>query len=1090
MANDLTKVSGGVIEMGVDTYTPDFTAELVLSPNTKNMSNGINQGTGPRYGISPIPGHSNKDVVTAANGRGLRASEVFSDFNNYFISRLKFLGIVPISVGSYSDLSAAGKVFIWLLVDDYVNGGPHAYPLTATPNAIYTDGGASPNTFAYTFDPSYGFYNPIEWQGQADGVNAAAVGQKALPFNRVRFANDQEIIAGTSDFYISDYLNIGSSIFYVASASMSVSGPQVPQKWLIGGKVTNGSATATALPNFNWDVPATPAGFHGMNSSFIKRDFKSGLRTVKFWNIESTAGNTWLSKAYIYQQLIDGSVYLSTPNRGAGANIALGNAATVVANKAGRAFVAANVTEVLMYDGELTMDSSYKIVLVAAKKALGYFIQDWDRDYTGRNVKVAPLLDRFHRPYSRRTAGQPGGGTLDYQENGVQKNSCFYYWPSYVDGVALPTDAASLRNKNIHITLGAANTGILRANTTYEFTFSVYDKQINSETNVGEPVKFRTGNDDFVRLSVLRDSDGGVGTYQQYCAISMSSPVFPKFNDLPTDTNYCTNYLELRFYYRPAGSFEWLPALFIDAAQYFWWTDYQVIWACEGPIAALPGGQPGGFIDYSFLPDDKYDCVLTFKNRAFWLSPKNMIFSLQNNPFAYPLRNNAPAPTGGYKGAIVHTYRGQSEQESRLVIFGQRETYIGKFTGDFQQMPVAVSPDAIASYNVDGSDFVIEAWTSITAFSYRSAVVADGILYWWGPQGIYRDDGVNVPTKISRNLEPNIFDLYDQSLTDEIHCIYDEKTKDIIWFYPPKTANTKTYAVVYDTELEDFQFYQFDAKIDWAQRISTNNPGVSQDTNGLRTIIAARKDSAQSIQRGYFFDSINRAGDMRPETELLCKSVTTVSATEKQLAFDSGLDATNFATIAVGDYIAIQQFKKYTTQSTGDDIIAKVKSIDTVGKTLNVLIPSGATLPACTPTERFYFPIWHKAASGDGLNGIPWVWESKYWMPKGPNMMAIWQWLYMFFKYTIWKKLDAITFALGYRTASGGSMISDTIQLRDNSDTNFQLYHALTPGVANNQGQAIKVKLSGTHIGEEWALQYLEAHLQEQDGNYLKQYQG
>jgi len=59
-------------------------------------------------------------------------------------------------------------------------------------------------------------------------------------------------------------------------------------------------------------------------------------------------------------------------------------------------------------------------------------------------------------------------------------------------------------------------------------------------------------------------------------------------------------------------------------------------------------------------------------------------------------------------------------------------------------------------FPVDGTDFRVDTWTSITAFSYRSAVVADGILYYWGFTGVYRDVGNEIPEKISYNLEPFI----------------------------------------------------------------------------------------------------------------------------------------------------------------------------------------------------------------------------------------------------------------------------------------------------------------------------------------------
>ncbi len=70
-----------------------------------------------------------------------------------------------------------------------------------------------------------------------------------------------------------------------------------------------------------------------------------------------------------------------------------------------------------------------------------------------------------------------------------------------------------------------------------------------------------------------------------------------------------------------------------------------------------------------------------------------------------------------------------------MVVFGSQETYSGRFTGNQLQSPVQVSPDNVATFPVDGSDFVIESRTTITSFSSRSAIVAEGELYYWGPTG-------------------------------------------------------------------------------------------------------------------------------------------------------------------------------------------------------------------------------------------------------------------------------------------------------------------------------------------------------------------
>ncbi len=1095
MANDLIKHSAGVTESGIDVFNPDFNPSLVLSPNSYNLMTGINRGTGPRYGMSPIPGHSNLDTTDSSIGRGIRSAELTTgDSFDVFLKRRKFLGVLPVtlfeiidSVSSFAN-NAQKSVLFWLITDyDGVQN-----TLTFTPNAGFQDGSSSYNQFIYTAQNRYGFYNPI-WAWPADnGSEPARVNFNSPLFRRIGNAKPTYPAAVSAANLVKDVFKFKDSLYYSSNAVISVSGRKWPMKWLIGSKLSNGDSTHSAIPNFVfYFYSGTNASTAGVCPAFNLANYKKTQRTISLYNLYANQ----LAALYTYSNYsVDETTYPKILNQNdTSPSIVLNTTATSqTLPDTGGAYAPASVTRVLLNDNELECDSSYRIALVAAGKPYAYVVQDWERDLSTRVTQAVDLTNRTHVPRVVSTTID-GGGPTAYKELSYEATSCFQRWPTYDGSTALPTNAGTAPTSPLyHVTTGAAGSGVLRSNTTYEFTFSFFDKQYGIESNVGKPAKFLTGTEDFVALSLKRDQKFA-GVYVQNAMPLDSCIVDDKYFDVTDGTNtfrnMMANFLELRFYYRPYGSFEWLPALYMDFAQWLGWPNYRIIWSCTGDIAALPGGQPGGFIDYSQLPPDTYDCVVNFKNRAFWLSKNNLVFSLANNPFAYPLRNSAPAQ-GGYRGAIVHTYRGQSSQESRIVIFGDKENYIGKFTGEYIQQPVQVSADTVASYDLDGSDFRIEAWTSVTAFSHRSAVVADGDLYWWGPQGIYKDDGVNNPTKVSGNMEPDIFTLYEKTKTDEIHCIYDETTKHIIWFYPPASNSTITHLLTLEVSTGQIFLDRLDCKVDWAQRVDIKDVFKS-GIGGVRTMIGARETGSSTIQRGYYFDQINRAGDWAPKKELLVKSVSAGPTTlERVLALDSGVDATNFATIAIGDYITIHQFKNYTTLSTGDEMISLVTGIDTGAKTLTIKLPDDGVLPTASLAQRFYFPIWHAAAEGDGLNGIPWVWETKYWMPQGVNYQGIWLWLYLFIKYTTWLKRKPNKFNVEYRTPTSGAMISDPITMVDNSDGNFQLFHALRNVKTNNQGQAIKFRLSGTHIGEEWMLQYLEAHALEEAGNILKRFQG
>lgn len=1098
MANDLLKYPALDISAGIDTQATDFVPNFALDPASKNLTTGINQGQAPRYGMSPIPAHSNLDQVELVAGtssqRGLRASEQTGDEAEVFVERQKFLGVAPLTIGSYDDLTVKGNMFLWLL-SDFENGVDTT--LSANANCTFTD---TPDPiFKYKFDMGFGFSNNI-W-AQMEDAPLGVVGWRSPLISKIAAPNSSGL---TSVEWTRQFLKLEPDVFYASSATIAVSGNKWKQEWMIGDAVGNGSVIDTFSGNFVSIFSTSSNGTWpaGISPSWNLRDYKRNNRSLVFYNL--TLNDLMYKFVYSSYPVTDGTYFPTFNQDNAASNYSVASPASLaIQNDRGAPYVPEDITFILLQDPEGFCDSSYRLVLCAAKKPYGFFVQDWQRDTEGRNIQLAPLIDRLQKPICQTTTALPATPHSYYSEDGVQVSTCFTYWPPYATGVALPTEA-SLSKTSItqHVALGPVDSGVLRAKTDYEFTFSVFDKQLGIETNVGAPAKFRTGDVDFVALSLFRDrKDGGSSKWLQ---------TLPYIQDIPVRANYWTvqgdadlvnvpwiNFLEIRFYYRPLGSNDWLPALFIDASKLWFYPDFQVLWACQGDVAGLPGGAPGAFNDYSFLPNDQYTCVVNYKARAFWFSQNNAVFSLRNNPFAYPLRNSFPAPTGGFKGAIIHTYRGQSEQESRLVIFGQKETYIGKFTGLLTSMPVVVSPETIAEFEVEGSDFNVETWTSITSFSHRSAVVADGDLYWWGPEGIFIDDGVGNPTRMSGSLEPLIFSLYDEALVDEIHCTYDDKIKEIVWFYPPKEDNTKTKGIRFNVDTEEFFFDEYDCKIDWAARVSTNNPGVTQKTNGLRTIASIREDRNALVQRGVFLDQINRSGDYAPTKELLVKSVANgTTALRKVLTLDSGISVGALSTIAVGDYIASQQYTSYTQIAGVLDFIAKVVSVNTGTKTITIQLPenTGFLAQASLATANF-FPVWHAKKATSGLNGIPWTMRTKYWTPLGPNYSGFFHWCYMQFKYLKWLKVDPTTFRLSYKTpASLGGFIGDTLEFSDNSDGNCQIFHALRPRDpltgGNNQGQAIKLDLSGVHIGEAWVLQYLELQATLESGNTLKQFQG
>lgn len=1074
--NELYKFKSGAMDKGIDVYAPDFDSEFHFDESSYNLTSGINKGVGPRYGFAPIANHADTEAISGSELPGLRLAESANAGNYYQKNRQKILGIHELSLVPFWDFDEKPRpVYFWIMAD-YEDG---TYDnINVQPNTEYASG-SSPGELRYAHEFSYGF--PQQTYNRMGGSWTT---RGAFPcFRNLARPNG----ANSSNFL--ETVRIAKDTNFLSSAVFVASEKLIPQNWILGSAASGSVAGGPSNFVFSWS-PTT-----GTSADFpefvVTQRFELKPRDWKIYSI----GSSTLQVEYDYSQaalttsVITGTSIVATQLSAA---VALVNRLDAVAPNY------ASIAAHLLYDPINTTKSGYKAILIAAKRPIMMLVQEWQKN----GVTVASDngdgscqqyfdLGRRALDITSRTTGSEGVVSF-YTEDSIRKATCWNSWPAFVRGTALGDSSATAFDGARHVRLGAAGSGVLRANSVYEFAFSLYHKAYDFETNVGIPAKVQTGSNDFVAITMHRDAKNGGGTFLQRTAGGLT---YQSVGATASDI-WPFNQIEVRIYYRLEGAQEWLPALFIDYSRYYADPNLQELWACQAPLAALPGGRPGGFNDYSPLPDGtRWDTVVTYRNRAFWFSKNSLIFSLRNNAFCYPGRNTTTIPQGEFRGGLVHNYPGQAEQSSRLIVFGSRETYVGRFTGAPLLTPVQVSVEAIGEYPIDGSDFVLDPWTSITAFSYRAAVVAEGIMYFAGPQGIHRDDGVATPTKISGPLEPDYFDLYDPNDTDNIFATYNDKTKEIIWFFKPKEdTGYETHAIVYNTLNGEFLPYQqFVGKIDNAFPINIKG---SFPTYGQRHIAVVRNDADADIQRAYYFDHHNRAGDLRPTTEMMIEAVTAPSAGTRRIQLADGFDATNFATIAVGDYIAIDQIRRYGTAAQfGASTTSLIAKITAKGvNTLDFAMPVGATLGVANLTRAQYVPVWHRAAAGVGLNGIAWRLKSNYWMPEGVNYFGIWQWIYMLFRMDRWPTTDRERFTMAYRTPQSGAALSDIIEIfknpRSETDGHFQLYHPLRVGQMANGGQALKLDLTGTHIGQPWVLEYVEAHAGDEDGNVLKTFEG
>ena len=1063
--DSLTPFAADLSAASVDVFGQYLQLTLMFErEGTYNVAGGIQDGLGPRPGMAPLPGHMDQYSPPTSSFAGMACAELASGgggAGSGLYGRRKFYGIIPMRLrGTKSNVQTVGDYYLWAVTDLAYDGSTYVFDLVFNNNDGYDIGtditkGLLRNSAASS--------SPSKYELVCAGSSGQAETLKEL---------------------------LTCSQNYLSMAVIAVNGADVPHQWYVGTKYA--APDATHAPTLYFDGSSGTmtmkggAPYMGNPSEYVLQNYPSTRRSLTVWALDANCN--YLDFYYLVGFDPTSSIFRTMVDYDSGLWGQLEMRSTVTA-KSGAGVGYASCAGGLVYDEQSKLSTGYKAVLVAAGgKPIACVLQDWDVHLSSatQRTDMQKWCDLSSLPFNpRRESSAAGTGTL-YSESGQLKDTCWHglSWPSFTRGTTMVTDATT------GIGLGAANTGILRANTVYEVAYSVFNKKLNIETNVGVPAKIQTGSNDYVNLCLFDKSVTGTdltpaALMKNNAKGAIQDPTLMNYN------NWRLNDIQYRIYYRIEGMPEWLPALFIDAPKYWFYPFHAKLTACTGGIGGLPGGRPGGFVDYSTLPAEKYNCVVNYRNRAFWFTEKAFYFSLTNNIFAYPQRNSVAAPDGGFRGALVHTFNGQLDQRSRLIVFGGKGSYIGTFTGAPQKVPLQISVDTFAEFEMDGTDFILDPWTSVTAFSYRAAVVAEGELYFWGPDGIRYDNGTENPDNIGQSLEPDLHTLYDPSKTDEIHAVYNAQMKQITWFYPPKTADGyATHAIVYDLRTGQFLPQKFSGKIDSAQTLDIKG---SDDFAGKRTIVSQRVDASGTIQRPYFWDQRCRFGDMRPTTELMVRYFSSPTSTKRLFGLMPGYDAASLATIAVGDYIAVPDASKYDTGlSSCDAFIGKVTGI--VGTEITITVPDGVDFASSggnyDTNNKRSFPLYHMAASGAGLHGITWQWLTKYWLAGGISYAGTWLYLHWLAKMSLLPCDDDLTIDIAHRTPVSTDYETAEVALADNCDGAWQLLHALSIGDRALEGQALKLRVGGVHIGSEWVLQYLSAFTSPIGLNFLKEFEG
>jgi hypothetical protein len=1043
---------------GLDVYGIDFSSRFHFGDDIYNCSNARGEGVGPRYGMAPLPGHATENVATGSLYGGLRASEGAGTYA--YENRKKIFGIVPISIGRYGGNIASfdeikDQRTHYIFVCSSLVSGNNIFDYAIN---VVNDGGSA----NYVSDIAQGF----TWETLTKSGLLGTIGTRYRSLRPT--PTEYRTIAGTRN--------------WCRTVAYNHQGKNLVKTHWIGAVDSAYPDTANryGLPYFGYQ---NAIAIYGQPPCLNYGTWSKGTRSIKLWSIGYVgSAGLMIAQWNLSDKIVSSLTYLPTLNSQGGANKTNLNTAdwpnaTKINPDTGARGGTGNSQLTLLYDPEMTINSQYQIILSAPGKALAAIIQEHERGDDRQIFRWIDLTSPLPFPSSLQTWNE-GALATPYTEDSRQVQTCWFMWPSTAYDQPLRTraalEAANQRNGSYSVCLGESGSGILRGNSTYEITFSLYDYTTDYETNVGAPAKIRTGSDDSVCLYLLlwpTVSGGRPNPGTNEFLQSMMSVYFNAFPASNSEQNRRINYQEYRIYYRELGTFEWLPAGKISMTEVFFHPDKTHFAVCESPIAALPGGQPGAFIDYSPLPSDQWEDVAIFNQRTFWMSKRQLSFSLKDNPLAYPARNSVSCPRGEFRGMIVHTFKGEAETTGRLVIFGSQETYFGEFNGLPFLFPVRVSENTVGEYPLDGSDFSVRLRSTMTSFSGKSAVVADGVLYFWGPQGIFADDGVDLPQRISTVLEPDLFGWYSLGDTDAIVASYNSHTKEVVFYFTPSTGRgtEPTHGLCYNVKFGKWLYYKFDSRVDWAQELTIENSIRTRRMQGKRLLLGTRENSSGVISRPAFFDHLCNSGDFGYGYEFMVRQVVALGGDNFLFRLGAGFPAAKVAQLITGDLISTPNMSDYSEMTNCNQNIWVVVSKDSVLGEITVQ-RNPNTSPAQTATSLTFdlqFPLYTSRH-----NRIPWILESNQWAPGGIRNFYNWYFTHMLFLTQLLESFAAQTMVMQTRTNVSAGYQSRTLTLADNSRGHFQVLSQIIPENMAHFGQSLQLKLTGNHIGGLLLLQY------------------
>lgn len=578
--------------------------------------------------------------------------------------------------------------------------------------------------------------------------------------------------------------------------------------------------------------------------------------------------------------------------------------------------------------------------------------------------------------------------------------------------------------------------GILEAKKVYEYTYSIFNALNGRESNVGSPALIRSTST--TGWSILYKPSGKEHGHGQE-----TLNILPTLTDLfgsASQYDAPINYLYFCFYYRELGSFEWLPAGEESFVYAYFRRFGETGIIGSGQQTGTLGGQPGGFNDYSLLPKNDWFQVTTFDERLFWVSKEEIRFS-GDHPLDYPVRHFVTIPSGEIRGVISQFFPGTAYAGGRLVIFGSEGVFDMRRSGELLTQMIRISADLQPQpVPLEGSDFVVSFRSKETAFSFRSAVVAEGILYFWGPLGIYRDDSVSFPQKISMPLEREIFECYDGGKTEDIFAFYDSHTQNIFFFYQaPNESFSRAW--IYSVRAEQ------GGTLMWSRAVYTKKIAWMKDFDLDKTTSVYGSRNVIGIGPEIFFHDYKCEGgddcfNIVSQERINASTIRfTLEATYSDM-----MDC-------IGKIIRIT----YGFYGNGKDVL--LKAVDIFNKTIDIEDDEN---PLAIGSTALFLPNDFPTASFEN-QGVSFILKSAYLTP-GIKSWTSFRYAQLMFKGTSWAETDKPYVLFKWKTINNSDYSQTNIEfLKKQGEPLSQSMVEL-----DQKGQAIQL----IYEGKQWTARY------------------